>query len=554
MIEPGDADRTGPVAAGLTVRDVLGMELLADAEVLAGAGGLDRQIQRLNVMTVPNILPWTKEHEFMLSTGYPLPQSEEELAELVRQFAHRGVAVFGIKFGRYARALPQRALDTADELALPIVRIPEDVAFDDILSRVFSDIVNRQAATIARAQEIHSSFLHIVLAGGQLPEIAAKLSELLGGVAVFVADEDGRTRASVYNAEQRDRLVDVGVLDGRGRLRTAHLGPGAQQLAEDLTVIIAPVSAGELRCGRLVVVGPSDQMGPEVTVAVDQAAVVAALDVTRQLAVDAVERQFAANVLHDLVTGQGADIDDALAQCATFGWDLHRRLVVVVSRAEWVPSRERAGHTDPDLAQQRYLDLWCSEVRNQDPRGASAGFATNLVAVVGAAEDDPAAVPREMWSGLKATTRHEFSMGVSSPVDDPRLISVGYEQARKALHMGRRARGPGKVTSFADLGLFRLLSLVADVGELRRFVDDTLGPLLGLEERERAELLKTLDVLLSSHLNVAVASRALHVHYNTMRHRIAKLEQLVGPFMLDSRLCLHLSVALQVLEMPDVAR
>ncbi|EQD85381.1 PucR family transcriptional regulator [Saccharopolyspora erythraea D] len=534
------------------MRDVLAMGILADAVVMAGAEGLDRPVQRINVMTVPNILPWTKEHEFMLSTDYPLPRSEDELVELVRQFAGRDVAVFGIKFGAYTRGLPQRVLETADRLAFPIVRIPEHVAFDDILSRVFSDIVNRQAATIARAQEIHSSFLHIVLAGGQLPEIAAKLSELLGGVAVFVVDEDGRTRASVHDADQLDRLVAAGLLDRHGRLRVSHLGLGSQAVAQDLIAVIAPVSAGELRYGRLLAVGPSEQMGPEVTVAVDQAAVVAALDVTRQLAVAAVERQFASNMLHDLVTGRGADIDGALARGAAFGWDLHRRLVVVVSRAEWALSCGRVKSTDPVLTQQRCLDLWSSEVHSQDPGGAAAGFATDLVAVVGAADDDPGAAARQMWTALKAKTRHEFSMGVSCPVEDPRQLSAAYEQARKALHMGRRTRGPGKVTLFSKLGLFRLLGLIDDVDELRGFVDDALGSLLGLERRERAELLKTLEVLLDSHLNVAEASRVLHFHYNTMRYRIRKLERLVGPFMSDSRLCLQLSVALQVRDMLEV--
>jgi purine catabolism regulator len=115
--------------------------------------------------------------------------------------------------------------------------------------------------------------------------------------------------------------------------------------------------------------------------------------------------------------------------------------------------------------------------------------------------------------------------------------------------MGRRSHGPGKVTLFAELGLFRLLSLIDDVGELREFVRDTLGELISLEARERADLLKTLQVLLDCHLNVAKSARALHMHYNTMRYRIAKLERLVGPFMSDPKLGLRLSVALQALQM-----
>ncbi|MEV0049858.1 PucR family transcriptional regulator ligand-binding domain-containing protein [Saccharopolyspora shandongensis] len=542
----------GHITGELVVRDLLDMKIFEAAVVPAGADGLHRRIQRLNVMTVPDILPWIKENEFLLSTEYPLPKAEAELAHLVTEFAARDIAAFGIKYSSSGRRLPQVVLDAADRVALPIVEIPNDVAFDDILSRVFSDIVNRQAATIARSKEIHDAFLQIVLTGGRLPDIAAKLSELLGDAAVVATDSSGRVLAAVHSPHEEQRLADLGLLHRNDRLRISHLGPGVHELDHDLTGIIAPIRAGDLSHGHLTAFGHWDPMGMDVTIAVDQAAVVAALDVTRQLAVTAVERQFEANILHDLVTGTPADIVDALARGATFGWDLQRPLVVMVSRAEHALASGAEHVGTPDLGQQRYIDLWCAEIRNHDRHSASAAFASNLVAVVDAG-DDPAALPKAVWHGLKSTTRQEFSIGVSCPVDDPQRIPIAYEEARKALHMGRRSQGPGKITMFGDLGLFRLLSLIDDPDELREFARDSLGRLLELEPRERTELVKTLAVLLDCHLNVAEASRFLHFHYNTMRYRIVKLERLVGPFMSDARLCLKLSVALQVLEMHQVS-
>ena len=57
---------------GLPVRDLLDVASLRGSSVLAGATGLDRVVRRLNVMEVPDILPWVKPHELLLTTGMQL--------------------------------------------------------------------------------------------------------------------------------------------------------------------------------------------------------------------------------------------------------------------------------------------------------------------------------------------------------------------------------------------------------------------------------------------------------------------------------------------------
>jgi len=114
--------------------------------------------------------------------------------------------------------------------------------------------------------------------------------------------------------------------------------------------------------------------------------------------------------------------------------------------------------------------------------------------------------------------------------------------------------GSGAVAHFDGLGVFRLLSLVEDTGELHSFAEETLRELARPEggaddDGETADLRHTLEVLLETNLNVAETARLLHFHYNTLRYRIAKLERMLGPFTRDAHLRLSLQVALQVLQM-----
>ena len=63
-----------------------------------------------------------------------------------------------------------------------------------------------------------------------------------------------------------------------------------------------------------------------------QAALVAALEITRHLAVLAAGQQFTSNALHDLVTSTPANVGDAVAHAASFRWDLQRPRAVLVAR------------------------------------------------------------------------------------------------------------------------------------------------------------------------------------------------------------------------------
>lgn len=547
----------GALPRGLSIGELLRLPTLSSAEVVAGRSGLHRIVQRLNVMTVPDILPWVKEDEFLLATGYPLPRSPAELAELVSALDARGLAALGVKLGSYIEALPRAMLQRADRLDFPIIDIPRHVGFDDILSQALTDIINRQSAVLERAEEIHRVFMRIVLEGGGLPEITGKLSQLIEG-AVAVLDDDGRVLAASRLEEVAGSLAAAGLLAEDGRIvvgdalvpRTRVLASGGVRWA------VAPVLAGSMRHGRVLAVEGERPLQHDVLIALERAATVIALDATKKLAVSAVERKFQSDFLHELLSGRAQDAREVLSRSRSLGWDLDRPLVVVVAELEPGQGDARAG-IEEQRSRARLADAWASSVRDCDPGAAVAGFATELVAIVGVPDRrdlTEAAMPlaQSIAAGLARRSRQALSFGVSRAVATPIELATAYDQATKAMQIGRRVHGRGAVTRFDSLGVFRLLSLIDDAEELRSFAFESLGPLLVLDPTERDDLLRTLEALVECNLNVARAARRLYFHYNTLRYRITKLERLLGPFTTDPNLCLQIGLALQIIRIREV--
>ena len=54
---------------GVSLREALRLAPLLRARVVAGSAGLDRLVSQINVMEVPDILPWVKPGQLLLSTA-----------------------------------------------------------------------------------------------------------------------------------------------------------------------------------------------------------------------------------------------------------------------------------------------------------------------------------------------------------------------------------------------------------------------------------------------------------------------------------------------------
>lgn len=560
------------VAPGITMREVLARPAMSGAAVLAGASGLDRVVRFVNMMEVPDVLQWTKADELLLTTGYPLRSTPEKLDEFVAALDERGLAGIAVKLGRYLDELPKDMLATADRLGFPVVQLADGVGFDEIMNQVLSEVLGRQAAMLARSEQAHSVLLQLVLKGGGLPEVVAALPEQLAGVGVLsgaaeegAAPGDGSADAvSVIHVDRTGRTIASAgpplpgaaaeLFDDDQLFRATMFGHGIHTLGTGksagkgkVSVLIATVVA-ERNQGHLIAVRAGRPFDGQDVMILERGATVAALVVTRELAVAAVEGKYRGDFLRDVLVGQmppAAAVDGATG----FGWDLTGSMFVVVAAGEVRGSDEASRRRRAE----QLGASWAAWVRRWDPHGAAAAFASEAVAVLHAPDGQvpPTARVTELLGGLASPgAPFDGIVGVSRVVGDVSQLATAYHQAWEAVRVGRRLAGAGSVSRFDDLGLYRLLSQVPDSDELRSFLADTLGPLAAAEgDVESDELRRTLTVLLDTNLNVAQTARRLHFHYNTLRYRIGKLERLLGPFTTDARLRADLTVALYVWQM-----
>ncbi|NEE02134.1 PucR family transcriptional regulator [Phytoactinopolyspora halotolerans] len=533
------------------------MPALAGARLMGGAGGLDRVILRANVMEVPDILPWVKPHELLLTTGYPLRNTPQGLPELVCDLQRHGLAAMGVKLHRYLDALPEQMVAEADRLDLPLLLLPDAIGFDEIINQVLTEVLNRQAGALERSWEVHQALLAIVLDGGGLEEIADRVAATLPA-SVFVTTPDGRVLADGGEPADLEAWRASACFEETGRFRIEYEQRGVHAHADvPGWHAVVPIVAGRVDHGRIVAFSADRRLDDGDVHVLERAATVAALSVNKQLAVTAVESKYRGDFLRDVLAGRAGGREQVVAHCETLGWQIDRPMVVAVAEVD--PDANDLPESGFELRpiQERFSTAWQTVVGRRDRRAPVVGFAREVVALLpvpfGNAEAVVQDVVREV-SGDGGGGRRSFSTGVSRVVTGPDELPAAYEQARRAVHVGRQVHGSGAVAHFDALRSFRLISLIRDNDELRGFIRETLRELAATDDEDMADLRHTLKILLDANLNVAEAARTLHFHYNTLRYRISKLERILGPFTTDPELRLDLALALKVLQMRGMER
>lgn len=236
----------------LTVGEALGIGVMQRARVIAGTGGLDRIIRSITIMDTPDIKNWLRGGELLLSNIFVIRDSPEQQIRLVQDLAESGAAGLGIKLKRYVESVPGRMVELADALNLPLIEMPVDCAWVDVMVPLYTEIINRQAARLARAQEIRftNAFLWDLLNGYvtslEVLESRARYvgMPLASAYAVMVLDIDGFERFYLQvlqrdesrAQELRERFVRI-VRSASGH----HLPRSLAMDLSDSVTVLAPV-------------------------------------------------------------------------------------------------------------------------------------------------------------------------------------------------------------------------------------------------------------------------------------------------------------------------
>ncbi|MEV5010628.1 MULTISPECIES: PucR family transcriptional regulator ligand-binding domain-containing protein [unclassified Streptomyces] len=529
--------------------DALGLKLLG------GEDELDRTVRGVMTTDLRDPSRYLSGGELVLS-GLAWRRDAADSEPFVRILVRAGVAALAAGEAELG-PVPDDLVAACARHRLPLFAVNESVAFATITEHVVRQVSGERAGDLAAVVERHRRMMTAGPAGGG-PDVVL---DLLGSdldLRAWLLSPTGRLIAGpkvggpALPADMCARLAAEHLAAARTGRRGPHrvaLGPTTYSLFPIRGGGRSPQAARDARetvlSDWLLAVEADAGEWPEERLDLLQGVTqLIAVERDRRDAARTVRRRLAQEVLELVQSGAPpTEIAARLRVAAPVllpGLGAAPHWQVVVARVEWDDGRSEGGPIAQSLLEEILVDPHSTGPEPSD-RIAVAHTGDEAVALVPlpavSAEHDGSetgiladalleAVRDPLSAGLDGDGR--LTLGVSAAVHSAEGLRGALEEARHARRVAAARSGRVCAAGHQELASHVLLLPFVPDDVRRAFTARLLDPLRDYDRRHRAELIPTLEAFLDCDGSWTRCATRLHLHVNTLRYRVGRIEQLTG--------------------------
>jgi PucR family transcriptional regulator, purine catabolism regulatory protein len=495
----------------------------------ADCGDLDADIRWTHVTELPDPRPYLGRGELVVTNGLWL--AECSAAEFAGRLGESGAV--GLLFGlRHSVAdVPPDLVTACEGTRLPLLVLPADVPFTAVSQKIAESQAAARSARLVESIERRDALIAAASHGGGLRHLLTVLSTSRN-TPIALANRYGKIVESVFprlNAADTARMS-----------RAAREGrPDSEIGLSDGTVVsLLKVSRrGEpeftLLYGR-----PFSEIKGIEREEINQLISFISIDLSRQRAVSTMRHQFANEVV-DMALAGPHRADELASRLRSFNIDPDTDIGVlaVAHRGRRTADGTRVSACVRDFFLARGVPAIAPVVEREN------------IAIVGLGGSgaDFTDLATSLMSRLRAELRtRDVAVGVARPAPNHLALRMSLLQAREACRSACAGRLGDDVSVFTSSQSHQLLIRMLDDNTRREFSHSVLGPIIDHDRDNHTDLVRSLRIFFANDGRLSRAASKMHVHVNTLRNRLERIQELVGRDINKTEDRMDLFLALQM--------
>lgn len=555
---------------GLSVEEMLNIDIFSGAKLLGGAAGLSNEIKGATIIEAPDIVKFISGGEVLLTRFYAFQFcTAEEFDSYFQELAQKKVSAIVIKRGNDVEHIEEKVkyiLDFAEKYAVPVLEVAFELSFREILRPILERLFNEEVRRLKYFKTTHDNFTALAFSRGSGEDSIQKILDVLeklidNPVALFNQNMD-------YLAGTEGCKTEMAISD-RAKEYQPKFYSNYTYLKQKVTLTKEACDEYEQfivkwrvmynRRVYLVITASVSPFGDMDDIAIENGVTALKQEMFRQHSVEELEEKFQNDIITQILNGNIHTRKELEREVKQLGIPLDANYRVLLFKL-W---NEGAGTFEKLNEQFKFDSILRDAVINEFEDVRVRNDVDQVIVIQQISKEQK---QEDYRKELKNTVEKiqkricqknknlKVRAGVGKEVEGVLKLSDSFKEARDSLEFINIFEKPNAEQShhivfFSDMGIFKLLCKADNPEELYEYIPESLQKLLYYKKQQRQELILTLNTYLDRNQNLTKTAQELFIHYKTAAYRIDRIVKITGIDMNNASEVLAVRIGLIVYRM-----
>lgn len=539
------------------VEDLFIVDVFQDAKIIAGKSGMNRVVESVEISETPDVINYLAENSILLTTGYAFKDNPQGLCTLISQMSQHPCAGIAIKLKRFIDELPQEVIQLADSLQFPIIQLPSSLTLGNVAQQLLSFLWKNKTEELFYAIQVHKKFTEMMLKGYDLQSLIENLGYslhcpvlLLNPLGEITSYTQHFMKETMRNVKENvEEIFKSDIEKYRNKTSLSINNPSFSNAAMSLNIF--KVKTMHPYPYLLIIFNSEKMPYPSSQLTIELASTIISFTLLKNEAIKESSRLLENNFFGSLVDGNISSKQEIIHRGKLHGLLENKKYLCIVFKPD---ENKQDFFSRKDVMMNRTYEIIYGLINKSIGiiKVNSLLFMKDEYFVLIMQSDTNS--DTEQKSSLRnklevfqqdVLTKLDIplSFGIGNFVNDVNNIPITYSEAVESWKQGAELYSQRFINFYETKQLKELIRLIPE-DNLQDFYENTLRSLAYPKTKDEEDLVHTLIVYLDNNCQIALTSKKLFIHRNTVKYRIAKCEEILSYSVHEPQNSLHLRMAL----------
>ena len=527
----------------MNIKDILDLQPLKDAIVIAGKNKLDNKVNSISVLEVAEkkIKNWVLKDQVFITAFYAIMNDVSKQKEVIKILHENGCSGLIIcHLNLFVKEIDKEIIELCDDLSFPLIIANSNRSYIDILNPIILKIMGNEKSSIGdynKESVMYNKLIESIVSRNDLATIY-KTMAFEYGKKIFFLDINNKL---IYGSDDYNCKEHIQEFE----LACEKVSDKDQYFleCEDMNIVVFPVRYSGIEYGKIVAETSREFSEDDISLLKNfsRIFILIATKSSRISELEVIKKQ---EYISDLITWNFRTDEIAIRMGKEVNWNIVNKEILILINLNDVQKDLNIPKT---IFEKFMNDILYEQIRTivkSDNEFNLVGLRSDIFIILLDGKKNIRERSRNICRGIlkicSRTFKVSVSIGISSCFENPKDIPDAYMEAKEAVIMGRKFFGENEIIFYEELGYYGLIRQIKNLKNYKVLHDNLFKKLKKIDEEKNSSLYRTLEVLILNGLNTDRVARKMFVHRNTVNYRKREIEKILGykpwemPYLLNT--------------------